>query len=105
MNNAQSLPSPLAVGRIDTDQVARLIGFAASDIAVLSRAGLLKPLGRPSPNAPKYYAAAEILQLAANREWLDKATRATSQHWRERNERSRGRQLRSAPKHSTHKTN
>ncbi len=90
-----------AVGRIDSERTARLLGFALSDIPILTRARLLKPLGNPVPNAPKYFAAAEVLQLAVSREWLDKATRATSLHWRERNERVRRRAKMSSPPSST----
>jgi hypothetical protein len=33
------------------------MGFTPHDIPTLVRAGLLKPLGRPTPNAVKYFAA------------------------------------------------
>jgi hypothetical protein len=53
--NLLRLPARLHVG-----QVAELLGFADHDIPVLVRHGALSPLGKPQPNAQKWFAAAEI---------------------------------------------
>ena len=53
-------------------------------------AGKLEPLGDPAANAPKWFAAVEVIRLAADREWLNKATREVSKHWRYKRDR-RGR--------------
>jgi hypothetical protein len=74
------LPARLAV-----DQAAEILGFLPHEISVLMRAGLLKPLGRPAANGHKFFCAAEIAGLSQNRDWLDKATRAVSKRWQERN--------------------
>ena len=55
------------------------------DIPVLVRAKLLKSLGNPAPNAPKYFASCEVEKLAADPDWLNKATKAISSHWRKKN--------------------
>lgn len=71
--------------RLDTNQTATILGFQPHDVAVLSAARLLQPLGKPSPNSTKYFAACEIEELRTNRDWLDKATRTISKHWQTKN--------------------
>jgi hypothetical protein len=71
--------------RLSPERAAEILGFSPYEITVLMRLGLLKPLGKPAPNAHKYFCASEILELSANREWLDKATRAVSKHWQDKN--------------------
>ena len=73
--------------RLDSRQTASLLGFQVHDIPVLIAAKLLEPLGKPVPNAPKYFAACVIEELRGNPDWLDKASRAVSRHWRVRNGR------------------
>jgi hypothetical protein len=50
--NCRRLP-----GRLNTTEAAVLLGFQEHDIPVLIAGKLLTPLGRPAPNAPKYFAA------------------------------------------------
>lgn len=73
--------------RLNMEQVAWKLGFEAHDIPVLVKAGLLKPLGNPAPNAPKYFAAFDILEKAKDSTWLNKATRAMANHWKTKNAR------------------
>jgi hypothetical protein len=73
--------------RIDVELAAKLLGFSADDLTILMGAGHLMPLGKPAPNAPKYFSALEIMGLAANRSWLDKATRIVSQYWLKKRQR------------------
>ena len=73
--------------RLTTGETAVLLGFSEHDIPTLIGGKLIEPLGRPAPNSPKYFAAADVLERANNREWLSKATRAVSNHWRFKNER------------------
>ena len=80
--NCRRLPA-----RVDVAQAAVLLNFGEHDIRFLLSAGLLHALGKPAPNAPKYFSARDILALAENRDWLDKATKAISSHWREKNSR------------------
>ena len=78
--NCRRLPA-----RLDVTQTAALLNFPEHDIRFLSNSGLLEPLGKPAPNAPKYFASREIAALAENRDWLEKACRAVSNHWRMKN--------------------
>jgi len=73
--------------RLDVAATAKLLGFAESDIQILMALGKLIPLGDPAPNAPKWFAAVEMIQLAADKDWLHKATKEISKHWRRKRER------------------
>ena len=74
-------------GRLTTGEAAVVLGFAEHDIPTLIADKLLEPLGRPAPNAPKYFAAIDVTERANSREWLAKSTRAIANHWREKNVR------------------
>ena len=80
--NCQRLPA-----RLNTSETALLLGFQEHDIAPLIAAKLLVPLGKPAPNAPKYFAAVEIVERAANADWLSNATKAIAKHWLRKNQR------------------
>src|ERR1039458_9359762 len=41
----------------------------------------------PAPNAPKWFAAVEMIRLAAEQDWLHKATKEISKYWRNKRER------------------
>ena len=79
---ARGLPA-----RLDAASAAKLLGFAEHDIQVLLRTGKLTPLGDPAPNAPKWFAAIELIRLAADRDWLSRASREVSKYWRHKRER------------------
>jgi hypothetical protein len=81
---AKHLPARLTV-----PETAKVLGFAEHDIQILMAARKLIPLGEPAPNAPKWFAAMEIIQLASDRDWLHKATKEVSKHWRKKRERKR----------------
>jgi hypothetical protein len=78
--NCRRLP-----GRINTSEAALLLGFQEHDIAPLIVARILKPLGQPAPNAPKYFATIEILARAEDRSWLSEATKVIAKHWLRKN--------------------
>src|SRR6266446_4390134 len=80
--NCRRLP-----GRLNTSETGLLLGFQEHDIAPLVSAKLLAPLGKPAPNAPKYFAATEIVERAADSEWLAQATKALAKHWQRKNQR------------------
>jgi hypothetical protein len=71
--------------RLDSRQTASVLGFQAHDIPVLTAAKLLQPLGKPVPNAPKYFAACVLEELRSNPDWLDRASRAVTRHWQVKN--------------------
>lgn len=91
---ANSLQDALAVlncrrlpARLNTSEVAILLGFQEHDIAPLVSSRLLVPLGKPAPNAPKYFATVEIERCAQDADWLSQATRALAKHWLGKNSR------------------
>jgi hypothetical protein len=79
---AKDLPA-----RLDVMATAKLPGFAEHDIQILMAVGKLAPLGDPSPNAPKWFAAGEMIRLAGDHDWLHKATKDISKYWRHKRER------------------
>ena len=82
---AKDLPARLLAG-----QVAKLLNCTAEDVAILVSAGKLRALGRPNPNAVKFFSAVELIALLADREWLDEATKTIGQYWRRKNARRHG---------------
>lgn len=83
--NCHRLPA-----RLNTAEVAILLGFQEHDVAPLVAAKLLTPLGKPAANGPKYFASAEIVAFTENRVWLSQATRTISKHWSDKNRSRRG---------------
>lgn len=79
---ARNLP-----GRLDVQQTAKLLGFGEHDIQILMAVGKLTPLGDPAPNAPKWFAAVEMIHLATDQDWLHKATKELAKYWRNKRER------------------
>jgi hypothetical protein len=73
--------------RLDVAATARLLGFAEHDIQILMAAGKLTPLGDPASNAPKWFAAVKIIRLAADQDWLHKATKEIAKYWRNKRQR------------------
>ena len=79
---ARDLPA-----RLDVAETSKLLGFAEHDIQILMAVGKLTPLGDPAPNAPKWFAAVEMIRLATDEDWLHKATKEISKYWRHKRER------------------
>ena len=79
---AKDLPA-----RIDVATTAKLLGFTESDMQILMGARKLTPLGDPAPNAPKWFAAVEMIRLATDKDWLHKATKEVAKYWRQKRER------------------
>lgn len=71
--------------RLNSDQVAVLLGMHPADIPVLVRGKFLRPLGTPPPNGTKFFAASLILRLAEDERWLARASDAIVAHHHERN--------------------
>src|SRR2546430_1342552 len=86
MNEQTVLNTLRLPGRIDASSAAKLLGVGEHDIATLVRAKLLKPLGNPAPNAPKYFASFEIQQKASDLHFLTKMSIAISEYWRRKNQ-------------------
>lgn len=82
---AKDLPARLLAG-----QVAKLLNCSTDDVAILVSAGKLKALGKPKPNAVKFFSSIELITLLAEPDWLDDATKTISQYWRRKNARRHG---------------
>ncbi len=91
MMNDYALPTCLPFdqlpARLEVKAVGVLLAFSASDIPVLIAAGLLKPLGKPAPNSPKFFARVQIERLGQDLDWLNQATRCVSRHWKRKRDR------------------
>jgi hypothetical protein len=85
---AKDLPA-----RLLSAQVAKVLNCTTDDIAILVSAGKLKPLGKPKPNAVKFFSAIELFALLADRDWLDETTRTISLYWRRKHARRNGQSL------------
>ena len=51
-------------------------------VVSLFSAGKLRALGRPRPNAVKFFSAIELITVLADPDWLDEATRTIGQFWK-----------------------
>ena len=90
--NCRRLP-----GRLSTTESALILGFQEHDIPMLVAGKCLSPLGKPAPNAPKYFASVEICALAQDRDWLDRATKVLTKFWADKNRRYGGSKDRNPP--------
>jgi hypothetical protein len=82
---ARELPA-----RLLSAQVAKLLNCSTEDVAILVSAGKLRALGRPNPNAVKFFSAVELITLLADPDWLDDATKTIGQFWKRKNARRNG---------------
>ena len=82
---AKNLPA-----RLDVGATAKLLGFGQYEIQTLMALGKLTPLGDPAPNGAKWFSAVEMVWLAADRDWLHKATKEVAKFWRSKRQRRMG---------------
>jgi hypothetical protein len=75
--------------RLNAEQAGWVLNCQVHDIPALISARLLKPLGNPAPNSTKYFATAELLEIAKDRSWLVKVTTAINTHWQKQNARKK----------------
>jgi hypothetical protein len=80
---------PRLPARSNVRQVASLLGFQEYEIPILTRAKLLTPLGSPAQNGHKYFSTVEILELATDRSWLDRATRTVTRFVQKKDRKSK----------------
>lgn len=62
-----------------------VLGMTEVEVGLLVAKSLLKPLGKPTQKAAKWFATSELFHLADDRDWLSKATQVIQGEWRERN--------------------
>ena len=74
--------------RLNAEQAAWYLGFSPHEIPILVTEGLLKPLGHPAQNAPKFFASVNLEEFRRDVKWLAKACDAISEHWKYRNHRN-----------------
>jgi hypothetical protein len=75
--------------RLTAEQAGWVLNCQPHDIPALVTSRLLKPLGNPPPNGIKYFATADLLEIAKDRSWLVKMTTAIHQHWHRQNSRKK----------------
>ena len=78
--NLRRLPARLTVA-----QTAALLNCGEHDIPVLVSRGVLTPMGHPPPNAMKYFAPTEVLELAGDSKQMGRICDAIYEHWRHKN--------------------
>jgi len=80
--NLKNIPA-----RLEMQEAGWYLGFAPHAIPILTRAGLLKPLGRPAANGVKYFATATLAELRDDTQWLARASDALTRYWQHKNGR------------------
>ena len=80
---------PACVGM---EEAAAIFGWPNYYLPFLVRAGHLKPLGKPTQNAHKWFATVEIERMSQNPDWLDKAIRIVEKQIHEMNQKQRKRE-------------
>ena len=71
--------------RLTAEQTAWVLNCQQHDVPILVASRLLKPLGNPPANGIKFFATADVLELAQDRAWLTKVTTAIYGHWHKQN--------------------
>ena len=71
--------------RLTAEQAGWVLNCQPHDIPALIHARLLKPLGNPSANGTKFFATADLLEIAKDRSWLVKMTTTINTHWQKQN--------------------
>ena len=82
--NCRRLPS-----RLNAEEVAVLIGYCPHDIPILTRSGLIKPLGSPAANTVKYFSSVELEKKLADEKWSARITTCLYRYWQERKGRAK----------------
>ncbi len=80
--NLRNLPD-----RLTATETAAKLGISPHEVPILVAKGLLKPLGHPAPNAPKFFLTATLKDLERDEKWHGKAADAVQEYWRHKNAR------------------
>lgn len=73
--------------RLTAEQAAWVLNCQPHDVPSLVAAKLLKPLGNPPANGIKFFATADLLESAKDRNWLVRMSATIYQHWHKKNAR------------------
>lgn len=94
----QFLSLPRYPGLISLLEACWLLGLVEHQGKILVRKGLLVPAGkRRRPRKARMFISAYILELAQDRDWLNKARDVLVSHWEEQNSEKHGRFQRTPP--------
>ena len=74
--------------RLTATEAAGVLGLSPHEVPILVTKGLLKPLGHPAPNAPKFFLTATLKDLERDDKWHGKAADALQEYWRHKNART-----------------
>jgi hypothetical protein len=73
--------------RLTATEAAAKLGLSPHEVPILVAKGLLKPLGHPAPNAPKFFLTATLKDLERDEKWHGKVADAIQEYWRNKNGR------------------
>ena len=73
--------------RLTSEEAAGRLGLSPHEIPILVARGLLKPLGHPAVNAPKFFLTATLTDLERDEKWHGKVADAIQEYWRFKNGR------------------
>jgi hypothetical protein len=94
----QFLSLPRYPGLISLLEACWLLSLVEHQGKILVRKGLLVPAGkRRRPRKARMFISAYILELALDRDWLNKARDILVSHWEEQNSQKNGRFPRTPP--------
>ncbi len=96
MSNEQRnfLSLPRYPGLISLLEACWLLGLVEHQAMILIRKRMLVPAGkRQKPGKTRMFISAYILELAVDRDWLNKARDVLMLHWEEQNSRKPGRSI------------
>jgi hypothetical protein len=65
---------------VSMEQAAWLLGMSSKAVTHLVSIGILRVLGHPVQNAPKFFSSHYILEIAADEKWLAKAQDAVRKY-------------------------
>ena len=93
MSNEQRmfLSLPRYPGLISLVEACWLLGLVEHQGKILVARGALVPAGKKRPLVTKLFVSSYVLELAANRDWLNKARDILALHWKEKNSKKPGR--------------
>lgn len=75
--------------RLTAEQVAWLLNCRPQNIPYLVAKGHLHPLGDPPENGVKFFALAQVIELARSPKWIAKITNAVHKQWEDKNHNRR----------------
>jgi hypothetical protein len=73
--------------RLTATEAAGKLGLSPHEIPILVAKGLLKPLGHPASNGPKFFLTATLKDLERDEKWHTKAADAVQEYWHHKNGR------------------